>query len=136
MKATTQPIVTSQHLALLSREHFEDVLFVWKIRQGIENGTAPACIFSFIEWFWKNQLHDHFAREEEELTGIMLLDHPMMVKLFEVHEAIASTIKSLTEFADYRGLERLARIVECHVRFEEGYLFREIEKRLAGHPKM
>src|SRR5215203_6074068 len=111
MKTEYKPIRRSGQLALLSREHYEDILFVWKIRQGILNGVEPKRIALFVDWFWKNQLQHHFEAEEQELSGILHAGHPMMVKLFDEHEAITNKIKAMGEYPTYQGLERLARIV-------------------------
>jgi hypothetical protein len=132
MEATIHTTDQGRHLALLSREHFEDVLFVWKIRQGVKNGVAPARISAYADWFWKAMLQEHFRTEEQEIRDLLPADHPLLVKLYEEHEAIAQKLASIAEYPSSDSLLRLARIVECHVRFEEGYLFRVLEQKLNG----
>lgn len=135
MKELTTPIKRSKQLAPLSREHHESLLFAWKIRQGIKYGTSNESLVEYCNWFWENHLKDHFKKEEEAFSQILSVDHPMMKKMIDDHEAIEIKLKQLSEFPGNEGFERLAQIIIYHVRFEERELFNYIEQ-IAGNEKL
>ncbi|NJO25088.1 MAG: hypothetical protein HC867_03800 [Bacteroidia bacterium] len=63
----TEPIKRSPQLAPLSREHHDGLLFVWKIRQGLQNNTDVLTIADFILWYDEQHLKTHFETEEKLL---------------------------------------------------------------------
>jgi hemerythrin-like domain-containing protein len=128
MKPQTKPIKRSKQLAPLSREHHETLLFAWKIERGIKYGVSNKIIADYCNWFWQDELKDHFKKEEESLITVLPVDHPMIAKMLDDHEAIEASIKELTEHPSQYGLERLAHIVACHVRYEERELFPYVEQ--------
>ena len=132
MSTKTKPIKRSKELAPLSRDHHEALLFVWKIKQGIKSGTSTETIAADCNWFFENKLKAHFKIEEDQLSKILPLEHPMMFKMMDDHKAIENKIKLLNEFPSVYGLERLAQIIMYHVRFEERELFNEIEEKMAA----
>jgi hypothetical protein len=123
-----KPIKRSSQLAPLSREHHDDLLFAWKIRQGIKYDVAPKIIASYCYWFWENHLQDHFFKEETAFSKILNSEHPMMVKMLEDHVAINSIVQQLAAFPTIASLERLASVISFHVRYEERTLFNYIEE--------
>lgn len=127
MASTLKPIKRSEFLRPLSREHHDGLLFSWKIRQGIKRGVAPRRMADFCLWSWINHFASHFKKEEDELLQIISKHHPMMEKMLEEHEGIEFKIQLIQKRAEYEGLERLARIIDLHIRFEERVLFPFIE---------
>jgi hypothetical protein len=73
MDQPIKPIKRSKELVPLSKEHHGSLLFGWKIKQGLRNGTDPKIIAQFIEWFWQNELQDHFKKEEQVLAAQIIL---------------------------------------------------------------
>ncbi|HEX2532710.1 MAG TPA: hemerythrin domain-containing protein [Chitinophagaceae bacterium] len=122
-----KPIRRSHELAPLSREHHEGLLAVWKIRQGLRKGIPADRIFCFVQWFGKEHLEIHMEREETVLAGVLPLEHPMMERLFDEHRAVRRQLEDLREYASPERLEHLAAVLEAHIRFEERYLFPQIE---------
>lgn len=110
-----------------SREHHDGLLFGWKIRQGIKKGVACRRMADFCVWSWVNHFSNHFKKEEEELLQILSAHHPMMEKMLEEHEGIQFKIELIQKRPEYEGLERLVRIIDLHIRFEERVLFPFIE---------
>lgn len=115
-------------LVPLSHEHHEGLLFVWKIRQGIRNSVPTHRIADFCQWFWNNHLEGHMAKEENILPQVLPVEHPMMQKMFDEHQAIKAQVMNLQEYACFQTLEHLAKVVECHIRFEERQLFKLIQE--------
>lgn len=128
MKEELQPIKRSLQLAPLSREHHEGLLFVWKIRQGIRKEVVPQRIARFIEWFWQQHLQQHFKKEEELLPPLLAPGHPMVNRMLAEHRTLQELMVKLVPSPDYDALERLAGVVNDHIRFEERQLFAELEK--------
>lgn len=127
MATTIKPIKRSESLKPLSREHHDGLLFGWKLRQGIKKGVAPGRMADFCLWAWDHHFADHFRKEEEELLQILPAHHPMMEKMLEEHEAIEFKIGLIQKRPENEGFERLARILDLHIRYEERVLFPFIE---------
>lgn len=128
MKLTHAPIKRSQELAPFSREHHDALLFVWKIRQGIKHQINLSVMASYCRWFWENDLKEHFEKEEAAFSTVLRNDHPMMEKMLDDHDAIQAKIEELSQFPSATGFERLAQIMQYHVRYEERELFKYIEQ--------
>jgi hypothetical protein len=128
MKALLTPIKRSKQLAQLSREHHETLLFAWKLIQGKKYGTSNEILMAYCQWFSENHLINHFKKEEQAFSNVISMDHPLMVKMLEDHEAIKMKLKVLAECPTYDGFERLAQIIIYHVQFEERELFKYIEQ--------
>ncbi|MCU7550052.1 hypothetical protein OCK74_13075 [Chitinophagaceae bacterium LB-8] len=127
MANTLKPIKRSASLRPLSREHHDGLLFCWKIRQGIKKEVTPRRMANFCLWAWTNHFASHFKKEEDELLQIVSAHHPMMEKMLEEHEGIQFKIELIQKRPEYEGLERLVRILDLHIRFEERVLFPFIE---------
>lgn len=128
MPTAVTPIKRSKELAPLSREHHDGLLFVWKIRQGIKLGIAKERIARFCTWSWASHFAAHFQKEEADLLPILGPLHPMMEKMLEEHEAIADKFAEIMRKPSLPAMERLAQIVNYHIRFEERQLFPLIEQ--------
>ena len=127
METTTKPLKRSEELAAFSREHHEDLLFTWKIRQGVSYGINPERMVAYCLWFWLYHLKDHFEREESLFAGILPGNNPMLLKMLDDHEAIRMKLDQLTENPCASEFQRLAQIIYYHVRFEERQLFQYVQ---------
>lgn len=127
MATKITPIKRSEFLKPLSREHHDGLLFGWKIKQGIKKEIAPRRMADFCLWSWENHFKSHFKKEEDELLQIISAHHPMMEKMLEEHEGIEFKIGLIQKRPEYEGLERLVRILDLHIRYEERVLFPFIE---------
>jgi hemerythrin-like domain-containing protein len=123
-----KPIKRSEQLIPFSREHHDALLFIWKIRQGLKNGTPISTISDYIKWFWQNHLAEHFDQEEKLLLPHLHKTNNLANQLLMEHNLIRSIINkefnkdSISEFAD---------ILDNHVRFEERQLFPHIEQTVS-----
>lgn len=125
MNTGNGPIRRSEALAPLSREHHEGLLLVWKIRQGLKNGTPLADIVAYVNWFWQHHLQPHF-RQEEDLLVPMAPDNEHIRQMLREHLQLRNTMES-GNFTEGSLLET-AQLLNDHIRFEERVLFPEIEK--------
>ena len=128
MQKQYQPIKRSRQLATLSREHHEDLLFVWKIKQGIAFDIPAKRIANYCEWFWENKLKDHFSKEEHALGTLLPVDDHLINTMMEDHQAITRKMEEVINDASYFSLQRLSQILYHHIRFEERNLFTHIQQ--------
>jgi hemerythrin-like domain-containing protein len=125
-----KPLKRSKELAPLSREHHDGLLFVWKIRQGLANGTSLAAMCDYTKWFWTNHIKPHFKDEEKVLVKFLPDGNPMVNQMIDEHKQIRDMILTLDKEPDKNSLEQLADFLNNHIRFEERELFAYAEKEL------
>ena len=130
MANEVKPIKRSPQLTPLSKEHHDSLLFVWKIRQGLKNGTDIKLIAQFVRWFWETHLQEHFTEEEQILAPQLPPDNAMVLQMKEEHQNIEALIHINEGIADEALLAQLANAVNDHIRFEERELFPFAEKAI------
>lgn len=132
MANETKPIKRSKQLAPLSREHHDGLLFSWKIRQGLENGTSFAKLREYTIWFWQHHIRPHFFQEEKILIPYMPAGHPLAAQLKSEHAHIRELILHLDKEADKQTFTILSDLLDKHIRFEERQLFTFLEEILTA----
>ena len=125
-----KPIKRSKELAPLSREHHDGLLYAWKIKQGLKNGTSIETLCNYTRWFWINHLNLHFTNEEKVLVKFLTADNSLVSQMFREHAQIRDLISSLDKEPDSSSLQSLAGFIDDHIRFEERKLFPYAEKVL------
>lgn len=123
------PIKRSAQLAALSREHHDGLLFCWKIRQGLGNGTDCVMLRDYIRWYWRHYMKPHFLQEEKILLPC-IADHTLASQLQKEHDDIKELILALDNEPDNNLFSILALFVGNHIRFEERYVFGYLENTL------
>jgi hemerythrin-like domain-containing protein len=117
-------------LAPLSREHHDGLLFAWKIKQGLANGTSVDTLCNYTRWFWTNHIKPHFKDEEKVLVKFLPADNALVQQMFKEHAQIRDLIIFLDREPDPSSLQLLAEFVNNHIRFEERELFAYAEQTL------
>lgn len=125
-----KPIKRSKQLASLSREHHDGLLFVWKLRKGLQNDISVQRIKEYSVWYWHNHLQSHFNSEEEILLPYLPLKNEMAIQLKKEHKNIRELILK-TGQADKNTFILLADLLDDHIRFEERRFFNYLEKALS-----
>lgn len=125
-----KPLKRSKELAPLSREHHDGLLFAWKIKRGLENGTSIETLCSYTRWFWSNHIKPHFKEEEKVLVKFLPADNALVKQMFKEHAQIRDLIISLDKEPDKSSLQLLAEFLNNHIRFEERQLFPYAEEVL------
>jgi len=126
-----KPLKRSKELAPLSREHHDGLLFAWKIKQGLANGTSIETLCNYTRWFWTNHIKPHFKDEEKVLVKFLPADNPLVLQMFREHAQISDLIISLDKEPDSNSLQLLAEVINNHIRFEERQLFAYTEENLS-----
>lgn len=127
---TPTPIKRNKNLVLLSRDHHDSLLLIWKIRQGLRFGVENNRIAEFVVYSYSVRLQPHYIAEEELLFVELPENDELRVKAEQEHEVIKKKItamQSLFEVTNYL-LEQFATLLEEHIRFEERVLYPHIEK--------
>lgn len=125
-----KPIKRSKELAPLSREHHNGLLFAWKIKQGLANGTPVDTLCNYTRWFWLNHIKPHFKDEEEVLVKFLPADNSLVQQMIKEHAQIRDLVISLDKKPDSDSLQLLSEFINNHIRFEERVLFPYAEKTL------
>lgn len=132
MENNTQPIKRSAQLVPLSREHHDGLLFAWKLRQGLANGTGLETLKSYCTWYWNNHIKQHFHHEEDILLKYIPSDNALARQLKEEHDNIRELILSINDKPDAITIGMLADFIPRHIRFEERALFSYLEQNLTA----
>ena len=114
----------------LSREHHDGLLYVWKIREGLDNNTSIERLKDYTSWYWKHHIKPHFFQEEKLLVPFMPVSNPLIIRLKKDHDYIRELILVIDKEADRHDFIRLANLIETHIRFEERELFQYLEAHL------
>jgi hemerythrin-like domain-containing protein len=130
MAKITTPITRSKQLTPLSREHHEGLLFGWKIKQGLKNGTGINTIGLFVQWFWISHLQEHFRQEEQVLAVYMPAGDLQVLRMVNEHQEIEALIHINENIADEANLLQIANTLTDHIRFEEREFFPHAENTI------
>ena len=128
----SKPISRSKQLAPLSREHHDGLLFVWKIRQGLQNKIEYDRLRAYTHWFWLNHIKQHFFQEERILLPYMPHEHPLAEQLKIEHAHIRELIIEIDKNSDRQNLTILCDLLDKHIRFEERELFNYLQDALTS----
>jgi len=126
-----KPLKRSKELAPLSREHHDGLLFAWKIKQGLANGTPIETLCNYTRWFWLNHIKPHFKDEEKVLVKFLPEDNALVQQMFREHAQIRDLLLSLDKEPDRGSFQELAELISDHIRFEERQLFAYAEENLS-----
>ncbi|HET9430462.1 MAG TPA: hypothetical protein VFO70_04765 [Chitinophagaceae bacterium] len=129
--SANKPIKRSPELIPLSREHHDGLLFTWKIKRGLKNGTSMDKLRKYSLWFWKEHIKPHFFQEEMILLPLIPTNNPMAVQLKNEHAQIRELVLGLDKEADREIFVILCDLLERHIRWEEREFFVFLEQSLA-----
>lgn len=127
-----KPIKRNPHIVKLSQDHHASLLFCWKLRQGVKKEVAPDRMGKYIAYFYEYHFTPHFFEEETILFAPMPEDE-LVLQAFAEHKTILNLAHTLIDGKaenPYEEINRLADLVDKHVRFEERVLFPHIEHSL------
>jgi len=128
MSKEVKPIKRSRQLTPLSKDHHDGLLFAWKIKQGLKNGTDIKLVAEYVQWFWKNHLEEHFREEEQILAPHLPANNELLKQMFDEHENIEAMVHINENIPDETLLGNLGKAIDDHIRFEERQLFPYAEK--------
>lgn len=121
-----EPIKRDEVLKFLSRDHHHGLLLCWKIRTGFKKTISIERIKAYTDWFFKNNLLDHFKTEEGEIFPILGNDHDLVKRALADHRRLKRLFEDNSDIE--KSLNLIEEELEVHIRFEERILFNEIQK--------
>lgn len=124
----TNPIVRHEALKPLSRDHHQSLLLCWKIREGLKKRVSLERIKNYTDFFFTSQLRPHFKFEENEIFPLLGTDHPMGERAINEHRRLETLFK---EEASLEAFTAIETELNRHIRFEEGELFKELQKTVS-----
>ncbi|MGV3641658.1 MAG: hemerythrin domain-containing protein [Adhaeribacter sp.] len=130
MATKVQPLKRNPELAELSREHHFELLFSWKIKQGLARNVDRRILQDYVRYFWTHQMESHLEKEEKIVIQVLSEADPMRFRVQQDHDLIRSLVAYLhldRDDIDYL-LDALQHLVQEHVRFEERVFFPHLEK--------
>jgi iron-sulfur cluster repair protein YtfE (RIC family) len=129
---TSTPLKRNKNLVLLSHDHHDGLMIVWKIRQGFRFLISNTRIADFVVNAFATHLQPHFIEEEQLLFVKLLQDDKLRIQAEGEHAAIRNKVAALqpTSQATAEDLEEFAKLLEEHIRFEERVLFPYIEQQI------
>ncbi|MEP7109115.1 MAG: hemerythrin domain-containing protein [Ferruginibacter sp.] len=130
MKNTS--FISKRNLAWLSRNHYDGLLTVCKIRRSLRYGIANTSIKAFILEEFKSHLQPHLIVEEEWLFPKLPGENHLRIHAEKQHAELRSMVKDFCDSPDLNLSlpEEFANLLEEHIRFEERTLFPFIEKQM------
>jgi len=133
MKVPT-PIKRDKNLVLLSRDHHNGLMLVWKIRQGSRLDVDRTRIGTYIVNVFDKELEPHFIEEESLLFHQLHTTDELRIKAENQHSAIRERIAAFRSSPEYPDTDLLsfALLLEEHIRFEERTLFPHLENSIPG----
>ena len=125
MTTATKPLKRDKSLVPLSREHHFGLLFCWKLKQGIANGTPLEILQKYVQYFWTNVLKAHCLEEEMILERLLPDDNVMSARLYEEHQLIQAIIGLIAKQQNLNTslVATLQQDLTDHIRWEERELF-------------
>jgi iron-sulfur cluster repair protein YtfE (RIC family) len=126
----TQPLKRADALVRFSKDHHFALLLVWKIRQGLSLDVAPARIRAYINFFFENNLLQHFKEEEELLFSELDKEDPLRLKAEKDHYDLQKLHLLLKIQDDTGAFSEFAAKLDQHIRFEERILFPRLQSCL------
>ncbi|OKL42021.1 hemerythrin domain-containing protein [Pontibacter flavimaris] len=125
MKKTMAPQKRDKSLVPLSREHHFGLLFCWKLRQGLKNGTDLEVMRAYVRYFWENILKEHCQEEEWLMERLLPHEDTQRTRMHEEHKLIEALVELIEEGSPMnRDLFKvLDQDLTDHIRWEERELF-------------
>lgn len=127
MAKATNPQKRDKSLVPLSQEHHFGLLFCWKIREGLKNGTDLKVMRNYVCYFWSTILQEHCEEEEWLLKRLLPTSDTAQIRLKEEHRLLQDIIEIICEGKHLNVTEDLFQTLQQdlvdHIRWEERELF-------------
>ena len=123
---TPKPIKRNESIVPFSRDHHHGLLLGWKIKQGFKFGIEVERMKKYVDWFWVNQLEEHFDLEEKYIFPVLGGEHPHVKEAVAQHQIIKELFLNQTNVED--NLKKIINALTAHIRFEERVLFNEVQE--------
>ena len=113
-----------------SREHHDELLLVWKIREGLRTGISPQRIIDYCLHHYNELTSLHMRKEEEYILKKLPENDTEKIKILNEHSAIKDLVSQLSKPSADKSklLSEFANVLEKHIRYEERIFFPKLQK--------
>lgn len=127
----TKSLNKTRGLDMLSKEDQESLFFVWKVRQGLVNGTPIELVGDYCIWYWKNYIRPHFCREEQVFLSFIPADDELVGQIRQQRKDLHELFTELCRCSDPLLVGMFASLLEFHIRFEERIFYPYLQQKLS-----
>ena len=111
-----------------SREHHDELLLIWKIREGLRKNVLPKRIIDFCIHHYDEFTALHMANEEKYILTKLPESDEDRIKILSDHAEIKEIIQQLSKNTENKDmLTEFADKLEKHIRFEERTFFPKLQ---------
>ena len=126
-----KPLKRHPFIIEYSKDHHYGLLMVWKIRQGLKKNIEPHRIAGYVNLFSEMELLPHFEDEEKFLLTLLSPNDDMRIKAQNQHTDLRAMLSDVRNNKIYNAtLEKLADLLESHIRFEEREFFPHLQNNI------
>ena len=121
----------NEYIKSLSQQHHLNLVFCWKVRQGLKKQIPVARVYNYVQYFWQTYLQYHFQAEEIILAP--LLNDRQAIKVIKEHEKIRKQVQQLAAYSEKNLRLELGEFVEMlyeHIQYEERSLYPRLERQM------
>jgi len=117
-------------MASLGKDHHYDLMFCWRIKQGIKKRVDTRRLFQYVQYFWFHHLREHLSEEENLLFGRVQDD--FCKRGYQEHNQIRRQIRKIFYHESQQPIAylKLVDLLTAHIHFEEDVLFPHLENIL------
>jgi hypothetical protein len=131
MSITKKMVSKNEYIRSLSRQHHLNLVFCWKVRQGLKKQIPLARVYNYVQYFWLTYLQHHFQAEEIILAP--LLNDRHAVKVMNEHNKIRKELEELPGYSEKNLRLELGEFVEMlyeYIRYAERSLYPRLERQI------
>lgn len=116
-----------------SREHHDELLLVWKIREGIRKNISCERIRDYCVNHFSELTSLHMQKEENYILAKLPEQDKDKIRIIHDHEVIKNLIRLLSDdtSVNYDLLSQFADKLEEHIRFEERTFFPKLQENFS-----
>ena len=122
----------AEALQPLSHDHYNGLIVVRRLRQGLERSASPDVMGAYVQHVWTHHLAHHFEQEEMHLLGPLRQagdeGRALAGQMLDEHRRIHDLVDALAGDPAPDALGTLAEAMQAHIRFEERRLFPFLEE--------
>jgi hypothetical protein len=115
-----------------SREHHQELLLVWKIREGLKKDIDARRIAGYCIHHFNHLTSEHMEKEETYILNHLSENDKDRIKIFAEHHELRQLINQVKTAPDKKKLTEFAGKLEKHVRYEERTFFPRIQNEFSA----
>ncbi|MCL6524522.1 MAG: hemerythrin domain-containing protein [Thermoflavifilum sp.] len=120
-------------LGSLGKDHHYDLMFCWRIKQGLKKQINPERLLQYVKYFWFTHLREHLSEEENLLFG--RVKDELCLQAYREHNEIRRQLRKIF-YRDHQRVAAYQTLIDLlmgHIHFEEDVLFPHLEQALPHH---